>query len=70
MWCKSSTYRLTQGFLARYQLRPSDRPGGAPPDPVCLSYTHDDDYDEYLELAPDKARLRVRVRLRVVRVRG
>jgi hypothetical protein len=54
MWCKSSSYRLTQGFLSRYQQRPSDRPGGAPPDPVCLSYTHDDDYEDYLELAPEK----------------
>jgi hypothetical protein len=30
------------------------RSGDAPPDPVCLSYTHDDDYEDYLELAPEK----------------
>ena len=42
-------------YVLTYPLTYSpNRPGGAPPDPVCLSYTHDDDYEDYLELAPEK----------------
>ena len=62
MWCKSSSYRLTHDFLARYQQRPKDSPGSAPPDPVCLSYTHDDDYEDYLTLAPEKRAKREQAR--------
>ena len=51
MWCKSSAYRLTADFATKYQRAPDDR---GPPDLVCLSYTHDDDYEDYLELAPAK----------------
>ena len=51
MWCKSSDHRLSHDFLARYKRPPSDR---GPPDVVCLSFTHDDDYEDYLELAPAK----------------
>jgi hypothetical protein len=46
MWNKSSTYRASKAFLAR-QVPPE----GDAPDLVCLSYTHDDDYEKYKEYA-------------------
>lgn len=52
MWNKSSTYRLTQEFLAKYRRAPEA--GGAKPDLVCLSYTHDDDYEKFKVLSPEK----------------
>jgi len=52
MWNKSSTYRLTKDFTSKYRRAPEA--GATAPDPVCLSYTHDDDYEEYLELPPEK----------------
>ena len=44
MWNKSSSYRLTRDFMSKYQRAPD---ADAAPDLVCLSYTHDDDYEEY-----------------------
>ena len=52
MWNKSSTYRLTKEFSTKYKRAPEV--GGAAPDLVCLSYTHDNDYEEYKELSPEK----------------
>ena len=52
MWCKSSSYRLSHDFLKKYQKPPTRE--ATPPDLVCLSYTHDDDYEDYLHLAPEK----------------
>ena len=51
MWNKSSTYRLTADFLAKSKRAPET---GAAPDLVCLSYTHDSDYEKYKELTPAK----------------
>ena len=50
MWNKSSTYRLTTDFVQKNRRAPE----GGTPDLVCLSYTHDDDYEEYKELSPAK----------------
>ena len=54
MWCKSSSHRLTADFATKYQRAPDSDSTRGPPDLVCLSYTHDDDYEDYLELAPAK----------------
>jgi len=51
MWCKNSRYRLSRAFMSKYSLPPSSR--GAP-DLVCLSYTHDADYEQYKEYPPGK----------------
>ena len=51
MWNKSSSYRLTRDFMSKYQRAPD---ADAAPDLVCLSYTHDDDYEEYKVLPPGK----------------
>ena len=52
--CKSSSHRLTADFATKYQRAPDSDSTRGPPDLVCLSYTHDDDYEDYLELAPAK----------------
>ena len=44
LWNKSSSFRLTRDFASKYSQPPSSR---GPPDLVCLSYTHDSDYEEY-----------------------
>jgi len=44
MWNKSSSYRTTSDFLQKYQRSSGHR---GPPDLVCLSYTHDSDYEDY-----------------------
>ena len=54
MWNKSSSYRSTKGFLSKYQKTPSSQQGQSPPDLVCLSYTHDRDYEQYKEYPPGK----------------
>ncbi len=43
MWSKSSSYRLSRAFMDKYSRAPATR---GPPDLVCLSYSHDDDYEE------------------------
>ena len=58
MWCKNSAHRLTKQFIAKYQLPPDD--DGGKPDLVCLSYTHDDDFEEYKTLPPGKKAKRER----------
>jgi len=63
LWNKSSHHRLSKDFLAKYRSRPPAAPGGeaasggeeaAPPDLACLSYTHDDDYENYKPYPPGK----------------
>eukprot|EP00316_Scyphosphaera_apsteinii_P023109 CAMPEP_0119341044 /NCGR_PEP_ID=MMETSP1333-20130426/101524_1 /TAXON_ID=418940 /ORGANISM="Scyphosphaera apsteinii, Strain RCC1455" /LENGTH=598 /DNA_ID=CAMNT_0007352919 /DNA_START=35 /DNA_END=1831 /DNA_ORIENTATION=- len=44
MWNKSSVYRLSRDFMSKYALPPQSN---GPPDLVCLSYTHDDDYEDF-----------------------
>jgi hypothetical protein len=51
MWNKSSTYRASRAFMSKYQTPPDSR---GPPDLVCLSYTHDKDYEDYKEYPPGK----------------
>uniref|UniRef100_A0A7S4BQX6 Fe2OG dioxygenase domain-containing protein n=1 Tax=Chrysotila carterae TaxID=13221 RepID=A0A7S4BQX6_CHRCT len=52
MWNKNSTYRLTREFMGKYMQPPStDR---ETPDLVCLSYTHDDDYETYKKFPEGK----------------
>ena len=51
MWNKSSTYRASRDFMAKYSQGPAKR---AAPDPVCLSYTHDSDYEEFKPYPPGK----------------
>jgi hypothetical protein len=43
MWNKSSSFRLTRDFMAKYSQDPKGR---GPPDLECLSYTHDEDYED------------------------
>jgi hypothetical protein len=45
LWNKSSGHRLSRGFLSKYKTRPTA--DEASPDLVCLSYTHDDDFQNY-----------------------
>ena len=52
MWNKSSTYRTTRDFVSKYSHGPTSSRG--PPDLVCLSYTHDDDYEEFQPYPPGK----------------
>ena len=63
LWNKSSHHRLSTDFLAKYRSRPPVVPGGeaasggeeaAAPDLACLSYTHDDDYENYKPYPPGK----------------
>ena len=51
MWNKSSSYRLTRDFMSKYQRAPD---ADAAPDLVCLSYTHDSDYEVYKPYPPGK----------------
>ena len=51
MWNKSSCFRLSREFMSKYSMAPSDR-GTA--DIVCLSYTHDADYEDYQPYPPGK----------------
>jgi len=51
MWNKSSTFRLSRAFMDKYSRAPSDR---GKPDLVCLSYTHDSDYEKYRPYPPGK----------------
>ena len=51
MWNKSSCYRTTRDFSSKYSHGVSSR---GPPDLVCLSYTHDDDYEEFQPYPPGK----------------
>ena len=51
MWNKSSSYRATRDFMSKYGHAPGTR---GPPDLVCLSYTHDADYEEHKPYPPGK----------------
>eukprot|EP00966_Prymnesium_polylepis_P186006 4311367-Prymnesium_polylepis.2 len=51
MWNKSSTFRLSRAFMAKYNQAPQTR---GPPDLVCLSYTHDRDYEKWRPYPPGK----------------
>ncbi len=51
MWNKSATFRLSAEFMNKYSEPPSAR--GAV-DLVCLSYTHDADYEEHRPYPPGK----------------
>ena len=51
MWNKSSSYRLTRDFMSKYQRAPD---ADAAPDLVCLSYTHDEDYEDFKPYPPGK----------------
>lgn len=59
IWCHNSAYRRT----AAHQRPPYVVEGGAP-DAVCLSYTHDRDYEAYKPLPPAGQELREAGRLR------
>jgi len=52
VWCKNSEYRRSK-LYNRYNMQ-SSRTGyekeAGPPDKVCLSFTHDRDYDVFEEL--------------------
>ena len=50
MWNKSSTFRLSSSFMTKYGKAPSEEA----PDLVCLSYTHDRDYEKYRPYPPGK----------------
>eukprot|EP00962_Isochrysis_galbana_P053028 scaffold24495_cov111-Isochrysis_galbana.AAC.6 len=47
LWNKSSRHRLSRGFLSKYKTRPPAAGTDSSPDLVCLSYTHDDDFEDY-----------------------
>ena len=49
LWNKCSIYRASRDYLGRV-----GQPGGEPPDLVCLSYTHDSDYEQYKPYPPGK----------------
>ena len=51
LWNKSSSFRVTRDFMQKYSQPPSSR---GPPDLVCLSYTHDRDYEEHKPYPPGK----------------
>lgn len=55
VWSRSSALRL-----ANPRERPAHRK--ETPDPLCLSYTHDDDYEEYRPLPPGVLSRRERLR--------
>ena len=50
MWSKSSSFRVTKAFGDKNH-KPSDR---GVPDLVCLSYTHDSDFETYKPYPPGK----------------
>mmetsp|Transcript_63922 Transcript_63922/g.205958 ORF Transcript_63922/g.205958 Transcript_63922/m.205958 type:complete len:524 (+) Transcript_63922:262-1833(+) len=50
LWSTSGAYRASEAYQ-RQRLRSAS---ASPPDPICLSYTHDRDYTEYLP-RPTKA---------------
>jgi len=52
MWNKSSSFRSSRDFMSKYAHGASETT--APPDLVCLSYTHDEDYEEYRPYPPGK----------------
>jgi len=52
MWNKSSAFRATRDFMSKYSKNPTE--DSDPPDLVCLSYTHDDDYEQYRPYPPGK----------------
>jgi hypothetical protein len=54
VWNKSSRHRLSRSFLSKYKTRPPDPAGDPSPDLVCLSYTHDEDYEDYKPYPPGK----------------
>ena len=63
LWNKSSAHRLTHTFFTKYRAaaKGAESEGGGeggvsdgPPDLVCLSYTHDDDYEDYKPYPPGK----------------
>ena len=51
MWNKSSTFRTSRAFMAKYNEAPSTN---GTPDLVCLSYTHDRDYEDFKPYPPGK----------------
>ena len=51
MWNKSSSFRSSKEYMSK-MMRP--KKGGHEPDLVCLSYTHDDDYEKYKPYPPGK----------------
>ncbi len=46
VWCHNRAYRASSAYLDLQQQRTFSREDG-PPDPVCLSYTHDRDYYDF-----------------------
>ncbi|KAL1527926.1 hypothetical protein AB1Y20_009299 [Prymnesium parvum] len=53
MW-STGAFRLTEAYKAVHSRNLHGADGGQP-DPICLSYTHDPDYGEYLPYPPGKA---------------
>lgn len=51
MWNKSSSFRISKGFMSKYSSPPSSI---GSPDLVCLSYTHDSDYEKFKPYPPGK----------------
>ena len=52
MWNKSSSFRSSRAFTEKYAHGAPDT--NASPDLLCLSYTHDDDYEKYKPSPPGK----------------
>ncbi len=50
LWNKSSTFRASKEYMSKMARPPSDE--ADQPDLVCLSYTHDDDFEQYKPLPP------------------
>ena len=53
VWNHSSSFRASDAYNA-HQSGSYEREAG-PPDPQCLSYTHDRDYGEFKPYPPGKA---------------